>query len=305
MPAQFLIVANPTSGRRRAHALAQEVLALLRAAGQTAEWALTSARGDARKLAAEAAAEGTATVVGCGGDGTLQEIASALAGTSCVMGILPGGRCNDLASALDIHRQESPAQLAATLLSGRVRPIDLGSYEGPGQAASVLPRYFCTVATLGFDSQVTRFVLTHRFPFKGTPEYLYGILREILRFKPPRVKLKGDFGEFDGKIVLAATGNTPTYGGAMRIAPDAQLDDGYFDLCLVEAVSRSTMLRILPKVFRGQHVTHPAVRMFRTRSLSIETPDGPQWICADGEPMGETPAHLEVKSHVLRVKVKG
>lgn len=307
MPPEFLILANPTAGRRQAPALAQQVLALLRKAGRAAELTCTQAQGDARRLAADAVTAGVQTVVGCGGDGTLQEIASALAGSASVMAILPSGRCNDLARALLIHRDDSPDLLTTMLLTGPVRKIDLGSYTflgTPKPGAAVPERHFCTVATLGFDTQVTQFVLSHRFPFKGTPEYLYGILRVLLSFRAPRVRLSGDFGAYEGRILLAATGNTPSYGGAMRIAPSAQLDDGLFDLCVVGEVPRRTVLWILPKVFKGQHVTHPAVKMFRTKQLTIEAPEGPAWICADGELLGETPARLEVITHVLNVRLK-
>jgi diacylglycerol kinase (ATP) len=165
------------------------------------------------------------------------------------------------------------------------------------------PRHFCTVATLGFDSRVSRYVEQHRLPVKGTLAYLYSTLRILLGFQPVLLRLRGDFGVFEGRVTLAATGNTAFYGGAMRIAPGAKLDDGLFHLCIVGAVPRRTVLRILPKVFSGAHLAHPAVRMLTTRSLEIETPEGAEWICADGESICQTPARLEVRPGALRVQV--
>jgi len=304
MPLDFLIIGNPTSGRRRATAMAQAVLEQLRAAGRSAELKTTSAPGDAKRLAAEAVQAGVPCVVGCGGDGTLQEIASALAQTETVMGILPGGRCNDLARALGIQRSDALATLAAMLLNGPVRKIDLGVCVPltamPGQER----RVFCTVATLGFDSEVTKFVLSHRFPLKGTAEYLHATVRVLARFHPPRVRLTGSFGKFEGPILLAATGNSSSYGGALQIAPGALIDDGLLDLCLVRAVSKLTLLRILPKVFKGRHLSHPAVSLQRTTNVQIEPVDGPLTICADGEILGQTPAQLEVLPMCLNVKTK-
>lgn len=305
MPADFLVIANPTSGRRSAPDLALRVTELLRAAGRKTELAVTSEHGDARRCALEAVDAGTKVIVGCGGDGTLHEIANMLAGTQTVLGILPGGRCNDLARVLGIRRRDPPEMLAEKLLSGPTRKIDLGVYRPLGAAGSAsAPKYFCTVATLGFDSAVTQFVRTHRFPVKGAAEYLHGIIRVMMSYKAPVVRLRGDFGAFEGRVFLAATGNSSSYGGSMMIVPDAKIDDGLLDLCLVNEVSKLTLLRILPKVFKGGHVGHPAVKMLRTSRLEIETPDGPQEICADGEVLGQTPAILEVAASVLHVKVK-
>lgn len=302
-PVEILIVTNPTAGHGKARVLAEDVKARLRAEGRKAEVAFTQGAGDARRLAAEAVAAGAFVVAGCGGDGTLQEIANALAGTACAMGFLPVGRCNDLARALGIVNTDSPEKLARNLLSRTPRKIDLGVYRsltGGGTAAG--KRYFCTVATLGFDSDVSRFVETRKLPVKGTLAYLYGIIRVLLAYRCPRVRLRGDFGEWNGRILLAATGNTPFYGGAMQIAPGAKLDDGLFHVCVVRKVPRRTVLRILPQVFKGQHIHHPAVQLLQTRRLEIETQDGSEWICADGESLGQTPALLENAAQVLHVR---
>jgi diacylglycerol kinase (ATP) len=301
-PVEILIVTNPTAGRGKARILAEDVKARLRAEGRKAEVALTQGAGDAGRLAAEALAAGAFVVAGCGGDGTLQEIANVLAGTPCAMGFLPVGRCNDLARALGIVSTDSPEKLARNLLSPTPRKIDLGVYGPLAGGSGVQKRYFCTVATLGFDSDVSRFVETRKLPVKGTLAYLYGIVRVLLAYRCPRVRLRGDFGEWEGRILLAATGNTPFYGGAMQIAPGARLDDGLFHVCVVREVPRRTVLRILPQVFKGQHIHHPAVQLLQTKRLEIETQDSSEWICADGESLGQTPALLENAAQVLHVR---
>lgn len=291
---EVLIVANPTSGSRAAPELAVRVVDMLRERGVDAELKVTTARGDAQKIAAEAAIAKVRCVVGCGGDGTLQEIATSLSGTPTALGIIPGGRCNDFAHALGMEKNESAENLAAVLAGGKTRAVDLG---GMGD------RRFLTVATLGFDSDVSRFVETRKLWVKGTLAYLYGIARILPGFKFPLVKLTGDFGVKEGRMLLAATGNAACYGGAMKIAPGAKIDDGVFDICTVDETSRLSILRILPKVMSGDHTSHPAVTMLRTRSLVIETPEGPQYICADGETMGQTPCRFDVLPGALKVVV--
>lgn len=189
-----------------------------------------------------------------------------------------------------------------TLLQGRRRALDLGLYRNLADPAAGEKR-FLTVATLGFDSEVSRFVETHKLWLRGTPSYLYGVVRVLLRFKAPLVRLKGDFEPFEGRVLLAATGNAPSYGGALHITPGAKLDDGIFQVCIVKEVSAFTVLRIVPRVFKGTHIHHPAVTLLETRSIEIETPEGPQWVCADGESLGQTPCRLEVKHKALQVVV--
>jgi len=231
-------------------------------------------------------------VVACGGDGTLQEIATSLENSATAFGILPGGRCNDFAHALGISKRDSIEKLVGILTSNKPRAIDLGAMG---------EKRFLTVATLGFDSEVSRFVETRKLWVKGTLSYLYGIARVAAGFQISAHDFARRLGERDERMLLAATGNTPCYGGAMQIAPSAKLDDGLLDICAVKQVSRWTVLGILPKVIKGTHTTHPAVTMLQSGRLEIETPDGPQYICADGETLGQTPCAFEVKRGALKV----
>jgi diacylglycerol kinase (ATP) len=293
VPHDFVIIANPVSGSRRAVTLASQVQQAL-APHASVQLELTRTRGNAFEVAREAARRGVRGVVGCGGDGTLQEIATALEGSDTAMGILPCGRCNDFSRALGIFKSDPPGKLAETIRRGLVRRIDLGAVE---------EKRFLTVATLGFDSEVSRFVETRKLWVRGTGAYLYGVLRLIFRFQPPLVHLKGDFGQYQGQIFLSATGNSPSYGGALQIAPGARLDDGLFRVCLVENVSRLTVLAMIPRVLKGTHIGHPAVRMFETSFLEIKTPKRPEWICADGESLTQTPACFRVLHQALKVIV--
>jgi diacylglycerol kinase (ATP) len=292
--ADFIIIANPTSGRQSAPGLATRVQQLLEQHGKRAELRVTTAPGDAGKFAADAVQQSAPVVIGCGGDGTLQEIATALDGTGTALGILPGGRCNDFAHALGLSKRDAPEHLANVLLAGKLKAIDLGAAGA---------KRFLTVATLGFDSEVDRFVAERKMWLKGTPAYVYAAIRVLLRYSAPQVKLKGEFGTHEGRVLLAATGNASCYGGAMQIAPGAKLDDGVFQICVVDRVSRLTVLRIMPRVMRGTHVSHPAVTMLSSRYVEIEAPGRPLTICADGEALCQTPCRLEVRPGALRVIV--
>ena len=290
----FLVIANPTSGSRAAPYLATRAVELLKARGCSAELQVTSARGDALKWARAAAQAAAPCVVGCGGDGTLQEIATALDGSGTAFGILPGGRCNDFAHALGLSKRDSPEHLVDVLVSGTQRAIDLGSVHG---------KRFLTVATLGFDSDVSRYVESRNLWLKGTLAYVYGIARVLPSYSFPRIKLSGDFGTREGRMLLAATGNSPCYGGALHIVPNATLDDGVFDICAVDAVPRLAVFEFLARVLNGSHTTHAAVTMLKSRTMDVETPDGPLFICADGETLGQTPCTFEIRPAAIKVIV--
>ena len=291
---QYCLLVNPVSGNRSALPTAERIGQLLRDAGHAAPLHLTAGKGDAERRAREAVAAGCDAVIVCGGDGTLQEAAAALAGAPVPLGIIPRGRCNDFARALGLSRRDAPERLAQIILAGQTRAVDLGR---------VGARCFLTVATLGFDSEASRFVETRNLWVRGTAAYLYAVLRVLLYFEFPVVRLRGEFGHFEGRILLAATANSPSYGGAMMIAPGALPDDGRFHITLVEQVSRLTVVRMLPRVMRGTHVTHPRVRILTSPWVAYETPRAPLWICADGESLCQTPCRFEVWPRALRVLV--
>jgi len=218
-------------------------------------------------------------------------MASRLAAEDVTLGVVPLGWGNDLARALNIPRGIFSGM--ETLLSDSVRIIDLGK---------VAERYFITVATLGFDTVVAQYVAAGRAPnfFPATAAYLYGTLVNLFSYQPVWVRLSGDPDDFEGPIFLAAVGNTSSYGGGMKIAPTAVVDDGRLDLCLVHQIPRLDVVKMLPSVFSGRHIKHPKVSMHSFRKMEITT-RAPIAIWTDGEPATQTPVVFEVVPRALRV----
>lgn len=299
----ILIVANPISGRRRGRATAVAVAAGLSARGWAVEVRHTTQRGEAERItrrACEEADHSPNCVVACGGDGTIQEVVNALAplkatrGEACpVLGLAPAGRCNDFARALGVARD--PAAIIDTLSAGDARDIDLGK---------VNDRYFCTVATLGADAAVSSFVDSMRMPLTGTLAYVYGAVRVLSRYRCKAVKLIGDFGTIEQPVFLASSANTSSYGGSIRIAPDAVPTDGRLDLCLIDAVRRLRSLTLLPTMLAGRHSSLSEVRFLRTKGFRIEADDALE-IWADGERIAQTPATVEIIPGAIRVMIPG
>ena len=319
----FILIANPISGKGKAKDVAEQGYAALTESGQQGQLVLTSASGDAKRFAHEAVSTGIRFVVACGGDGTLHEVVNGIATAPDVtLGVLPCGRGNDFAAAVGIPLK--PEAATSTLLSGTPIRVDLGrcyqnssqqlaisnQQEGVNSSETSLPTadsrqptadyYFITIATCGYDTEVSRRASKGTPLFAGTASYAYAAVETLFYYEPPVVRLEGDFGTHEGPLLLAATGITSRYGGGFQIVPNARIDDGLFDVCIVRPVSSLTVLRLLVTLFWGGHVSHPAVSMHQTQTLKIET-DTPMLLYADGEPMCETPVTIEIIKHGLRV----
>ncbi len=290
-PRSFFIIYNPVAGRGCGQRTALELKRILDGRGLAATACATSARGDARQIAEQAIADKRESdpicVVACGGDGTMQEVANAVAraeDNQAIMGIAPAGRCNDFARALRIGKK--PEQIAEVLAGGNPTRVDLGR---------VGDRYFCTIAAIGFDAAVSRFVNDMRMPLRGPAAYVYGTLRVLFHYTTPELRLRGDFDDYDGPVFMAATANTPWYGGSMKIAPAASPFDGKLDICLVGKTTRMRVLGMLRGVGSGKHVQLPEVQQLRTRRL-VAGPIDPKArveVWADGEPIGLLPLTVE------------
>ena len=311
----FILIANPISGKGHARNIAEQAYAALTESGHQGQLVFTSASGDAMRFAREAVSDGIRSVIACGGDGTLHEVVNGIAMVPDVtLGVLPCGRGNDFAAAVGIPLK--PDAAIATLLSGTAIRVDLGRcYQNSPQltvnsrqlkGGIVEPEssltdnrqlttdnYFTTIATCGYDTEVSRRAAKGTPLFAGTASYAYAAVETLFYYEPPFVRLEGDFGIHEGPLLLAATGITNRYGGGFQIVPNAQIDDGLFDVCIIRPVSSLTVLRLMVTLFWGGHVSHPAVSMHQTRTLTIET-DTPMLLYADGEPMCETPATIEI-----------
>lgn len=277
---------------------AERVAEALRRSGHSSAIAYTTRKGDAEARVEELAANDSdiGCVVACGGDGTIQEVVNGLmklrdgvTRDGPTLGLAPAGRCNDLARVLGISTDA--VSIADTLMCGTSQAIDLGRANG---------RYYCTVATMGVDAEVSRFVNEMKMPLTGTPAYVYGALRVLARYRAHRVRLEGDFGILEKPILLASTANTSSYGGHIPIVPGANPADGLLDVCIIDAVSRWRAMRLLPRVLGGTHVHLPEVMVQPSRSVKIDAEDVLE-LWADGERLTTTPATIEVVPAALRV----
>ena len=291
------LVVNPISGRRRGEAIATVAAERLQDAG----WTLDQVTGDdlpsVRSSLRAVLAGGVDTVVVVGGDGALHGILDLLVTSDATLGLLPAGTGNDLARALGLPYRDPEACLDL-LLASPSRRIDLARVRCGEQE-----RLVATVVASGFDSKVNERANAMRWP-RGNMRYNIAILAELRAFAPIPFVLEltdagGATSRVDTDAMLVAVGNGPSFGGGLRIAHGAVLDDGLLDVCLIRPVSRSLLVRTFPKLQRGTHVTMPEFERRLVRSVRLDAPDIVGY--GDGERLGPLPLSVEILPAALAV----
>jgi YegS/Rv2252/BmrU family lipid kinase len=224
------------------------------------------------------------------GDGLIGAVGGAMAGAETPLGIIPSGRGNDLARVLEIP--EEPERAVDVLAAGHSRLIDVGEANGSR---------FLGIVSVGFDSEANRTANESRL-FRGSLVYAYAALRTLVGWRPARFTVRVDEERirFTGYSVSVA--NNRAFGGGMFVAPDAELDDGLFDVVMVGEGGKLRFLGNLPKVFKGTHVELDDVRVFRAPHLELDA-SRPIPVYADGEHLTDLPAALRVLPRALSVIV--
>ncbi|WP_320669872.1 diacylglycerol/lipid kinase family protein [Patulibacter defluvii] len=281
------VLCNPTAGGGRGARALAAVEAALGGHGIEVVVERSDSHEHAVALARAAAASG-AEVVAFGGDGMVRLVAHEVRHSDATLGILPGGRGNDFAARLGIPRD--PIAACALLVDGATRTIDVGDADG---------ETFVGVASIGLESEVTR--LANAAPrIGGRAVYAGAMVVGLARWRPATFVLEVDGEPQRVTGFLAAAANSGRFGGGMRIAPDAALDDGLLDLVVIEHGTRRRFLRNAPKVFTGRHVHEPDIRVLRAREVRMDA-DRPFEVYADGDPIARTPAVVRAVPAALAV----
>jgi YegS/Rv2252/BmrU family lipid kinase len=274
------VVVNPSAGGGRAATLLPRVEAALREAGHDVRVTPTRSLADGRVAAA------------MGGDGLVGRVAGAVSAAGGLMALLPGGRGNDFCRAVDVPADAVAA--ARALGSAQERAVDLGVVSS---ADGDVP--FLGIASVGFDSEVQERVLRTRLPL-GRHVYTYGALATVATWKHARFDVEVDGTALQVHGWSVAVSNSGRYGGGMRLAPDASVEDGLLDVVTSSATGRVRFLQALPKVFAGTHVDEPTVHV-RPATVVRLSADRAFRVFADGDPVGSLPATVSVRPAALRV----
>ncbi len=267
----------------------------LRDAGHDVEVLLSRSPTEAASLVERAAASGAGVLAVMGGDGmahlglnAVARRAAAHPGSDLVLGLVPAGTGNDLARGLGLD----PSDLEATvgvLAAGRTRAVDL---------LRVGERWVGTVVATGFDALVNARANRMAWP-RGSARYTLAVLAELRTFRPLRYCLAVDGAERELEAMFVSVGNTTSFGGGLRICPEADPYDGLLDVTVIHPVGRARLLRLLPRMRSGRFAADPCVE--RLRATSVRVARGAGTAYGDGEELGPTPVEVELVPAAVRV----
>jgi diacylglycerol kinase (ATP) len=271
------------------------------------------------RMGMPAAAREADVIVLFGGDGTIHRHLGQLVRLGLPVLIVPSGSGNDFARALGFRRVGDSLKAWKKFCAGAgsVRTIDLGMISScavAGEApAPHSQRYFCCVANVGLDSEVARRANLLPRWVRSRGGYVMSLLPAIFRFRAAKMKIFTASQEFqaarqpqswdvrsDRPTILAAFANTPTYGGGMKIAPLAKMEDGLLDVCVVADLDPLKLFCLFPTVYGGGHIKLPEVSYFQERRVRVET-ERPLDVYADGEYVCRTPVEITMQSAAMKI----
>ena len=278
------LLVNPTSGKGKGRQVGESAAAELTAAGHQVVTITGRDDAHARQLVEEALHSGLDALVAVGGDGLVNIAINAVAETSTPLGVVPAGTGNDLATGLDLPTHDPAAAIKLVLVAleqGSHRAIDAVHVNG-----AQTNRWFGCVLGSGFDSVVNETANRMRWP-KGPQRYNLAIARELPRFKPIPFEITVDGERMDTPAMLVGLANAKSYGGGIKIAPNAIIDDGLMDVVILRPVSKLDFVKTLPKARTGTHIPHPQITIVRATTVTLSSPGVIAY--ADGERFGPLP----------------
>lgn len=294
MTERVVVVANPAAGRGRAGRLIGKVDRILHEVSVPHEIRVSESADHLLQLARQAAEEGAEIVAALGGDGTISAVANGLLGSDTALATLPSGTADDFAKSIGMGKLAPAARQLAT---PRIERIDVVRVE-----TGTVQRHYLAVAGAGFDSDVNETANAMRVDLGATGTYIAAVLKTLPKFQPATFSIELDGESDEVAAMLVVVGNSTSYGGGMKVTPDASVMDGRLDVCIVEALSIPAFLRAFPRVFLGKHTSHPRVRMATATKVRLEA-DRRVQVYADGERVGPLPAVFEVLPGALPVVI--
>jgi len=288
----YMLIVNPEAGSRSTMKALPDIERLLRARGADYEFHFTKERGHATELVREIGADFD-VIVSVGGDGTINEIINGMPDIDKPMGILPIGTGNDFARSCSMQPGELE-KAVDVLLAHDVKEIDVGEANG---------RRFVNVMGLGFEGRANDIGKMLSF-LKGTPKYLIAIGGTYLTYRKMPLKINFNDVEIDEKVFLMSIGNGWNVGGGLQLTPKAKLDDGVFDICYIQHISRFRILQVFPKLYDGTIDQVEDYESYQTREIHIKS-ERPIPAHVDGESFDPVQTEFKVRLIPQAVKIIG
>lgn len=307
-----LVIVNPRSASGSTRESWSGIAADLRTHFGPFSAAFTRGPGDGVRLAREAAESGRTLIIGCGGDGTANEVANGIlqSGSNAEMAVFPSGTGGDLRRTLNIP--QSHREAARAIRDGDTRTIDVGKVSFLGLDGRPAERYFLNVSSFGLAASIIERVKSTKTldwlpsgTLRGRANFAVSTLQEVVSLDPVTVKVRID-GEEEKllRTVNFCVANAQYFGGGMMIAPDAKLDDGKFDVVNIGDIRTARVLLNAYTLYNGSHISLDEVGHRLARRIEVSSADGQDIrLETDGELPGILPAAYEVVPAALRIRV--
>lgn len=281
----WLIVVNRSSGRGRVDRKLRKFISLCQQNNLDYQLVDEDSADKTKKVLKSYVKKGEfQALIAFGGDGLVSLCIQIISQTSISFCVIPTGTGNDFARSIGTYR-ESVDKVFDILVKNKPIAMDLAIADHGGDE-----RYFVQILSSGFDASVNELANQIKLPI-GRIKYTLSMLLRLPRFKAVEFEITADSKKIKVKSMLVVVANGSTYGGGMRILPDASFHDGRLDLLYVDPVSKLTLLSIFPLVFKGWHLKHPAVHVISARNISIK---GNTNAYADGEYVSNLPLKISI-----------
>ncbi len=295
----YSFIINPMAGKGRGKKLFHTLESLIRRHFPDSEIILTERRMHAFELASERKNNSGSTVIAVGGDGTVNEVGNGLIGGNAVMSVIPIGSGNDFVKMFGIPTDITKA--VEKIKHGTIRDSDAGFVTINAVDGNETKRYFLNGIGIGFDAAVAN--QTTKFKhLRGVSLYAFSVAVVLFNYKTPNMMMSMNGAIMNGEHFLIAIGNGKCAGGGFYLTPEAEIDDGLLDVCLVDNVSIPQVVKIFPKVMKGKHKGHNKVHFYRTDALRIET-KGEIMVHADGEVLATQARDINIEVVPKALKV--
>jgi diacylglycerol kinase (ATP) len=295
------VLVNPSSRSGTTGRRIPEIEALLRQHVGEYQLLRTASAGDGERLARQAVEGGATRLLIAGGDGTASEAVNGLLqchrAADVEIGLLPLGTGGDFARVLGLG-----TDLAISIgrfANGKRRRIDAGRISYRANDGTERTRFFVNIASFGLSGESARWLAKRQR--RGPLAYVMSALIGISRYKKPPVTVHlGDRTVHRGPLWISAVANGQYFGGGMHVAPGASIDDGVFDVVIIEGMSTVAALAVLPRVILGRHLGDPRITVHRAAAMRAES-GAEVWVEADGEVLGTLPITIEVLPGAVRL----
>jgi diacylglycerol kinase (ATP) len=257
--------------------------------------------GQLGELAARALREGARRLVIVGGDGSVNEVVDGVIGASAFeLAVIPRGTGWDFVRTFGIPRDLDGAIDVA--LHGGVREIDAGSVTYRTWAGDEAQSHFANVGSAGISGAIAKRANESSKALGGKVSYYWATLAVFVGWQTGEMRVTVGDETRSGRMIDAMICNGRFLGGGMMMCPDAEPDDGLFDVLLIGDVTTRDLAFVLPKTYKGKHLPHPRLELLRGSVVTVDA-DEPLPIELDGEQPGTTPARFQVLPRALRLRV--